>query len=44
MLVRLAPGAEYAPHRHAGAEELHLLGGESDCRCRLTARGTLSSL
>src|SRR2546426_4781692 len=28
MLVRLAPGAEYPPHRHAGAEELHLLHGE----------------
>jgi quercetin dioxygenase-like cupin family protein len=28
MLVRLAPGAEYPPHRHAGVEELHLLHGE----------------
>jgi anti-sigma factor ChrR (cupin superfamily) len=28
MLVRLAPGAEYPPHRHAGLEELHLLHGE----------------
>jgi anti-sigma factor ChrR (cupin superfamily) len=28
MLVRLAPGAEYPPHRHAGGEELHLLAGE----------------
>jgi anti-sigma factor ChrR (cupin superfamily) len=28
MLVRLAPGAEYPPHRHAGIEELHLLDGE----------------
>jgi len=28
MLVRLAPGAEYPPHRHAEFEELHLLGGE----------------
>jgi hypothetical protein len=28
MLVRLAPGAEYPPHRHAGFEELHLLDGE----------------
>jgi anti-sigma factor ChrR (cupin superfamily) len=28
MLVRLAPGAEYPPHRHAGFEELHLLHGE----------------
>jgi anti-sigma factor ChrR (cupin superfamily) len=28
MLVRLAPGAEYPPHRHAGTEELHLLHGE----------------
>jgi hypothetical protein len=28
MLVRLAPGAEYPPHKHAGVEELHLLDGE----------------
>jgi len=28
MLVRLAPGAEYPPHTHAGIEELHLLDGE----------------
>jgi anti-sigma factor ChrR (cupin superfamily) len=28
MLVRLAPGAEYPPHSHAGVEELHLLHGE----------------
>jgi anti-sigma factor ChrR (cupin superfamily) len=28
MLVRLAPGADYPPHIHAGAEELHLLDGE----------------
>jgi anti-sigma factor ChrR (cupin superfamily) len=28
MLVRLAPGAEYPPHTHAGREELHLLHGE----------------
>lgn len=28
MLVRLAPGAEYPPHSHAGVEELHLLEGE----------------
>lgn len=28
LLVRLAPGAEYPPHRHAGVEELHLLEGE----------------
>jgi quercetin dioxygenase-like cupin family protein len=28
MLVRLAPGTEYPPHRHAGFEELHLLHGE----------------
>ena len=28
MLVRLAPGAEYPPHSHAGTEELHLLEGE----------------
>jgi quercetin dioxygenase-like cupin family protein len=28
MLVRLAPGAAYPPHRHAGIEELYLLDGE----------------
>ena len=28
MLVRLAPGAAYPPHIHAGVEELHLLHGE----------------
>ena len=28
MLVRLAPGASYPPHTHAGIEELHLLDGE----------------
>lgn len=28
MLVRLAPGADYPPHVHAGLEELHLLDGE----------------
>jgi anti-sigma factor ChrR (cupin superfamily) len=28
MLVRLAPGASYPPHTHAGVEDLHLLTGE----------------
>jgi anti-sigma factor ChrR (cupin superfamily) len=28
MLVRLAPGTDYPPHRHDGIEELHLLHGE----------------
>lgn len=28
LLVRLAPGTAYPPHRHAGLEELHLLNGE----------------
>jgi quercetin dioxygenase-like cupin family protein len=28
MLVRLAPGVDYPPHRHAGVEELYLLDGE----------------
>jgi len=28
MLVRLAPGTAYPPHRHAGTEELVLLDGE----------------
>ena len=28
MLVRLAPGTDYPPHRHAGVEELHMLDVE----------------
>ena len=28
MLVRLAPGASYPAHTHAGVEELHLLDGQ----------------
>lgn len=28
MLVRLAPGAKYPAHTHAGPEELYLLDGE----------------
>jgi anti-sigma factor ChrR (cupin superfamily) len=28
MLVRLAPGASYPPHTHAGVEELHLIDGD----------------
>jgi hypothetical protein len=28
LLVRLAPAADYPPHRHADIEELHLLHGE----------------
>jgi anti-sigma factor ChrR (cupin superfamily) len=28
MLVRLAPGVAYPPHRHASLEELYLLDGE----------------
>jgi quercetin dioxygenase-like cupin family protein len=28
MLVRLAPGTEYPPHRHAGDEELYMLHGD----------------
>ena len=27
MLVRLAPGTEYPPHRHEGVEELYMLQG-----------------
>jgi anti-sigma factor ChrR (cupin superfamily) len=27
MLVQLAPGTDYPPHRHAGVEELYLLDG-----------------
>ncbi|MGH7393132.1 MAG: cupin domain-containing protein [Candidatus Rokuibacteriota bacterium] len=28
MMVRLAPGTDYPPHRHAGVEELYMLHGE----------------
>ena len=28
MLVRLAPGCDYPPHRHEGLEELYVLDGE----------------
>jgi anti-sigma factor ChrR (cupin superfamily) len=28
ILVRLAPGTDYPPHRHAALEELHMLHGE----------------
>ena len=28
MLVRLKPGTDYPPHRHAGVEELYMLEGE----------------
>jgi ChrR Cupin-like domain len=28
MVVRLAPGTDYPPHRHAGVEELYMLHGE----------------
>src|SRR5262249_12118503 len=28
VLVRLAPGTDYPPHRHAGIEEVHLPHGE----------------
>jgi anti-sigma factor ChrR (cupin superfamily) len=28
MLIRLAPGADYPPHRHGGVEELYLLHGQ----------------
>ena len=42
MLVRLAPGAEYPPHRHAGVEELHLLHGEVIVDDRTLYPGTTS--
>ena len=28
MLVRMAPGASYPPHRHAGTEECYVLSGD----------------
>ncbi len=39
MLVRLAPGASYPPHVHAGIEELHLLDGELWIDARLLMPG-----
>jgi anti-sigma factor ChrR (cupin superfamily) len=42
MLVRLAPGAEYPPHRHAGIEELFLLDGELWIDDRLLHAGAYS--
>jgi DNA-directed RNA polymerase specialized sigma24 family protein len=39
MLVRLAPGIAYPPHRHAGVEELHLLEGELWIEDRLLHAG-----
>jgi len=34
LLVRLAPGVDYPPHRHASLEELHLLQGELEINDR----------
>ena len=39
MLVRLAPGAAYPPHTHAGTEELYLLEGELFIDSRKLAPG-----
>ena len=39
MLVRLAPGARYPAHTHAGVEELHLLEGELWIDARKLAPG-----
>jgi anti-sigma factor ChrR (cupin superfamily) len=39
MLVRLARGVTYPPHRHAGLEELHLLHGELWIDARLLHAG-----
>jgi anti-sigma factor ChrR (cupin superfamily) len=39
MLVRLAPGAFYPGHTHAGVEELHLLDGELWIDARKLAPG-----
>jgi anti-sigma factor ChrR (cupin superfamily) len=38
-LVRLAPGASYPAHTHAGVEELHLLDGELWIDGRMLAPG-----
>lgn len=42
MLVRLDPGADYPPHRHAGIEELHLLDGQLWIDARLLHPGDYS--
>jgi anti-sigma factor ChrR (cupin superfamily) len=42
MLVRLAPGASYPPHRHAGTEDLYLLDGELWIEERLLLPGDCS--
>lgn len=42
MLVRLAPGANYPAHTHAGVEELHLLDGELWIDARKLAAGDYS--
>jgi anti-sigma factor ChrR (cupin superfamily) len=39
VLVRLAPGAAYPPHTHAGREELYLLDGELWIESRLLSPG-----
>ena len=39
MLVRLAPGTDYPPHRHEGIEELHLLDGELRVDARILQPG-----
>jgi DNA-directed RNA polymerase specialized sigma24 family protein len=42
MLVWLAPGAPYPPHRHAGVEELYLLHGELMIESRKLSPGDYS--
>ena len=38
-LVRMDPGCEYSPHRHARAEELYVLEGTCYCGGRLLHPG-----
>ena len=42
MLVWLAPGAPYPPHRHVGVEELYLLHGELMIESRKLSPGDYS--
>jgi anti-sigma factor ChrR (cupin superfamily) len=42
MLVKLAPGAAYPSHTHAGIEELYLLDGELEIDGRVLYPGDYS--
>ncbi len=44
MLVRLAPGASYPAHTHAGVEELHLLDGSCGSTSASSSRATTTTV